>query len=396
MQIRNYLCFIFIVLTLFNCSNNKPRKQNKDVKNIEKTTVTPGITTNDNIPASKLFEKIRYIPVETTDSFLIGHIDKILILDNKFILVDKYKTHSVFIIDSAGRKISQINKRGNGPGEYHTISDVSIDYQNNEIIIWSDILQKIMNYDLNGNFKSETKIDVYGSRVQKFSDNRFTFYSLFSPNKTLIDKSMYPNILLTDVNSRAIETADYFPSVYIKKNLFTFRREFSRPDIDTVSIIPDHSNIIYYISKNNIVPRYYIDFGDNTINTDDYWTKMADPSYSKGNIEEYYEKNYCMVMNYKESDRYIYFCYKFNDKYCNIIFSKETKEQIHYEYLENDTDIRGTATNPIYMEGNRLYGIVSPEVLIDLGRQNPKYKQYSEVLDETDNSIIVELTLRDY
>ena len=93
---------------------------------------------------------VEYIPFETTDEFLCPGNLKTTVSEN-FIAVTDPKG-SIILFDRTGKGLRNINKRGQGPGEYLMVSDIAIDENNNELFVLDLILTQIFVYDLQGKF----------------------------------------------------------------------------------------------------------------------------------------------------------------------------------------------------------------------------------------------------
>lgn len=98
------------------------------------------------------FMDVEYIPLESNDDFLNqGFVQAI---GKKFIIVINYiDDGDIFIYDRAGKALRKINHKGQGGEEYTGIYNLILDEDNNEIFVNNHFQQKIIVYDLYGNFK---------------------------------------------------------------------------------------------------------------------------------------------------------------------------------------------------------------------------------------------------
>lgn len=71
-------------------------------------------------------ENVEYIPLETTDSSLLGSVDKILFRNNCFYVLDKM-SGGIYVFDRRGNFISSVMKHGEGPDEYIELMDMDVD-----------------------------------------------------------------------------------------------------------------------------------------------------------------------------------------------------------------------------------------------------------------------------
>jgi hypothetical protein len=84
------------------------------------------------VPLSAIGFNIQYIPLETNSASLLKTILHIELCDSIIFVCDNDK---LLKFDTAGRFIKQIGIKGNGPGEYPSINDFSVDKINQLIYI---------------------------------------------------------------------------------------------------------------------------------------------------------------------------------------------------------------------------------------------------------------------
>jgi hypothetical protein len=115
------------------------------------------------------FSKIRFIPLETMDGAYIGAIDKIVVTENRFYVLDAFSAEGVFIYNWDGTLVNKIKSKGKGPREYGNISGLEFDPYNNELVLVDVRLKKVIRYDIDGNYLSENFFE-FGPRSIGFID----------------------------------------------------------------------------------------------------------------------------------------------------------------------------------------------------------------------------------
>lgn len=156
------LYFIIPCIILFACTNHS-----QDV--ISNVIDVEGSINNAKIvECSSHFNRIDYVPLETTSQSLIGTIRKVEILDSTIFVMDN--SESIVTFSKDGRYISRLNRKGNGPQEYSNISDFYVDIDDRSVVIL-DSSGDIVKYDLNNNFLSRSK--PYSSSTQFLNYDRF-------------------------------------------------------------------------------------------------------------------------------------------------------------------------------------------------------------------------------
>ena len=96
---------------------------------------------------------VEYIPLDdTSDEFLtmglIRFIGKEMIITR-----NTGNTGDIYLFNRNGQGLRTINRRGQGPGEYVSFSQVTLDEDNNEIFVLNGMQNNISVYDLFGNFQ---------------------------------------------------------------------------------------------------------------------------------------------------------------------------------------------------------------------------------------------------
>ncbi len=126
------ICCLFLILLCAACNRNT--SSGEDVhSNKDPRTIVVDISKSHPILFSELFEEVTYIPLATTDSFLVGDISRFRYMDGQIYLVSEKKLMQFNA--RTGDAVMNLHKAGNGPGEYLTISDIHIDYGKHTIEI---------------------------------------------------------------------------------------------------------------------------------------------------------------------------------------------------------------------------------------------------------------------
>jgi hypothetical protein len=112
--------------------------------------------------------------METKDECLIGRVNEVQVFDGYIYVLDALQAKSLFVFDMTGKFIRKIGRLGNGPGEYSSISDFTIDPLNKEIYILDN--NKLHKYKTDGNFVNSTVIQVKSQSlmgIQYYADKIF-------------------------------------------------------------------------------------------------------------------------------------------------------------------------------------------------------------------------------
>ncbi|MDR0395084.1 MAG: 6-bladed beta-propeller [Tannerella sp.] len=105
------------------------------------------------LPLSFFTEELEVIKLDDREEALISTQSSVTI-GEKYILTGGAQAHNVCfkLFDKTGKYLTDIGAFGQGPGEYGTIADATLDEKNERIYILSWSTRNILEYDLEGNF----------------------------------------------------------------------------------------------------------------------------------------------------------------------------------------------------------------------------------------------------
>jgi hypothetical protein len=150
------LFFLFTLIFLTACS---PEKKS-DCININLAESIK--LTNSNLKSlNDISSDYHIIPVETSDSCLLSNINIKYVSDSDIWIKDN---HVIYRIDRKnGRILFKLDKKGQGPEEYLSISDFVIDYKTRTIFIYDIGKKKLITYNFDGKYLNSFENDFIGS-----------------------------------------------------------------------------------------------------------------------------------------------------------------------------------------------------------------------------------------
>ena len=196
------IIWLVLLLMMIGCKKNV---------SLENENVIIVNVTKDEYPHKDIilqdFMEIEYVALDSSDDFLCqGHI---LAVGEKFIVVrNDIQDGDIFLFDrKKGNGIKKINRKGNGNEEYVIAYNAVLDEDNEELFI-NDVMQnKIIVYDLFGNYKRH----FLGSEKARINqiynfDKEKLICKIEDDNTTTLGKSTF--MLISKQNGEvAIETA---------------------------------------------------------------------------------------------------------------------------------------------------------------------------------------------
>ena len=120
-----------------------------------------GRTVPDTFRWNSLVDSIRFIPLSTSDSTLLGGTLRIEYIDDSTFVLGDYQTQTAYRCDAKGQIIRKIEKVGNGPGEYTHASAIFANAEQRFIDIYDEqggAGGKRVRYDWDGHFVEEKKL----------------------------------------------------------------------------------------------------------------------------------------------------------------------------------------------------------------------------------------------
>jgi hypothetical protein len=136
---------LFIIALVLNSCQNYSFQQSID------------LSRNDVVSVFDLFEQVDVIPLETHPDAMVAFISRLEFFDGYYYILDM-KTQQVFCFDGQGNFQFKISAQGKGPGEYSYATHFTIDGHKRQILLLDAIGQRILFFDLKGNFLSSLAI----------------------------------------------------------------------------------------------------------------------------------------------------------------------------------------------------------------------------------------------
>lgn len=271
---------------------------------------------------SELFDKVSYIPLETRDECLIGGIDKLKYLGDRFYISDR-KTKSVFVFDAQGKFLWKIHSPGRGPQEYNRIIDLDVNEKNKQLYLYANYPQKIMLYDSCGKFISELPVGINANSIA-IQDDRLILHAANLANH-IEGQMQNPQILIFSLAENSL--TNYELPLNLKNNdyaclIYQYGEAFQHLDKELLCFMP-LDNKIYSIRNNKISSKYKIDFGK---------YKLPEPI---DHSELRFSELAFGLNTYWENDNYCYFQCNMNHCPYNFLYYKKNKE-LYYGYLNDN------------------------------------------------------------
>lgn len=190
------------------------------------------------------------IPLETSDSCVVGYASRCLLADNRIVYVDP-RQKVIFVFDRKGTFRYKIDARGEGDKEYRDIRDVIISHDRKQILVLDPL--SVLAFDLEtGAFLSRISLDAEISTeffaVAQPNDSQFYFWS------TNREHGLY---VYEEGRLECIRDREGFGFI---SNLFYYDKD------DRLMLLPDYGRFqVSRVEGCQVVPAYTVDFGKWTL-----------------------------------------------------------------------------------------------------------------------------------
>ena len=335
---------------------------------------------------------ITYIPLETRPDCLLSSDLTLGVTEDLFILLDKGKVFRVFSKD--GKFIRDIGSTGQGPGEYLSARQFSIDKIAREICVASIFSKKKVIYSLDGQFLRDFTFPIRPNYVVREPSGGYHL-GTYGPN--VKDSVEYR---FSRINGEGIIVQTYKDTRALQSK--SGAREFQYYTYDNqVWLQNGFSDTIYRFTKDRWVPDIFFKLGS-LAPPQEFW---ENPDFKKNNQGRYIERvgfitredNLMLFFNYQNKQyigRY--------DKAGNTLAFANGTDTLS-NGLINDLD-GGPGVKPLWNEddGNYWYILLQPVDLIDWKAkgyfdrtdiknpdQNRKLKELIGKLDINANPVIM-------
>ncbi len=204
------------------------------------------------VKLTDLIQEVEFIRLEETAESLLGNVQDVHIVGDKFVFMGDTFKGNIFVFDNQGKLINRINNKGNGPGQYSWLTDLWIE---GDLIAIFDCFQKaIKKYQVNGDYVSERKFDYAASHVIGKGNDYF-----LDMNYEVIDDQSRDNLFRLDQEMNV--KSRYFPFEGNEKGLLTNYPSFFNYKQSIIYSQPS-SDIVYLYKEDKFVPFVQFDFGD--------------------------------------------------------------------------------------------------------------------------------------
>lgn len=348
---------------------------------------------------SDISTNVQYFPLQTTKNSLIGYVDKIVTCGNNIYIKNSYS--EILCFDLEGNFLFKLNKTGRGPGEYSYITDFDISSDNKTLISLSN--GKILIFN-NNNYefvftKSINLKPPFPSKIDFLPGTNNILLSI--DPMTGLENSL---TLLIDFNG---DTILLKPNYYRFEKKDKFIRGVANESLHykfgkVLCFKEEFCDTVYFIDKelNRFLPRLIIDSQGKGLSP----IVRYDSEYAKNHGNQIY-----WVKSIMEMPRFIIYTFEHNMSRYKVLYDKSIEKKFKVAFIDalKDDIIGGPALDLGFCSEDKAYSLVDVLKLkkyinsinfLNTKVKDPHKKQdlktLSESLKETDNAVLVVVTLK--
>lgn len=271
-----FLRYILLILTAAVCSC---------VSHVDESSPVKDVFINKDksiLKLSKVFQELDMVRLEHKSGALIGQVRNILFTDSLIFVFDNLQ-EKVFCFDSSGAYQYCINAQGGGPLEYISITDFTINEDENTLEIYSFRQGKIIGFDLvSGKPRYDKRFGFYLREFTWLSTGDYLVYS--------------PDIINNDVGGNTIEKGAFLVTddgKFVKHISVSKEKEYVQTINalsgygDYVLLVPGYSKEIIEFHDGNWSNRYQLVVSAQSEAGEAYAVPLSVSGSSKTKLIEY-------------------------------------------------------------------------------------------------------------
>lgn len=331
--------FLLLVFAFISCTNiEKPAHE----KIIFPITVNLNLSEaiEDSMNLSEIADKVEYIPLQTTDSSLMGYFWNFAITKDYFFIVNEL---SVLTFDKYGKYINSLFRIGSGPGEAHAYC-IAVDEDGGKVFVYDHVIGNVKIYDFHGKYIKTIKKSIrppgsWGYSIGFFNNNLFV-----QTTQRPFVKYLYSCFNLANDSIRILckNYRGYNKTQEGKTPYSPYDYHYQITD-STILYKESYSDTIFSVNKKFIqTPRYIINLGNRKLDWDT-WRECAfniaggpPNGYKVQSFVETESYLFLVLQSFKEPQMFVVYNKITNST--NILKNKDQDPSSRQVYLNNNLD----------------------------------------------------------
>lgn len=322
---NNTLLALITLLVIIGCSPEKKADYSNNA-----TLIAVSKAQSEQLSLSTLSDSISYTLLDTPQELAIGQIDRILLTQKRFFVLDREIASALFVFDLNGKLIFDIQEGIGGPGEVLEFSDFDVSDQAQELYILDNNSKDIKVFDFAGELINRIRlpffaasINVLGNEIAVFRNNQYVKGDNANNNQVVVfskEGEMLRGFLPLSAENDYLSYHDSFRPLQSSDSSWIFSQALN----DT----------IYEISGFTVTSKYVMDFGDKSLG------KIEGGFFGVNDFlrsEQRMESQYLMGDTF-ENDDYLMSLFYAGKTYKYVFYDKLTQKANVVGKIDNDLD----------------------------------------------------------
>lgn len=314
---------LVLVLSLFLLGCNKTANPDDRLSaGVDLLPVSMDQLNNDR-PLSHYISDYQLIKLEDTEAALVGVIDKLLMTESKFFILERFDNSQVTVFDKSGKFLFKVGNKGNGPGEFTIPYDMMLDEDDKVLRVLT--VNKILTYSAtDGSYIKSDPIEFPGVRMERKGEYYYFVSGQGGPRIVITDQSFNRLASFLETNVRnAVKPVESF---HKNGEALLFHMTLN----DT----------IYSFEGTNMTPQRIIDFGDKALSNKKL-KGMPKAAQSQVQVlrKDFMQKYMAYMKVYDENGEFIYFTFMYKSAPYLVLHSKKSGQTVIKSPLESENDL---------------------------------------------------------
>lgn len=314
-RMKNMIAILITIISCISCTNEKNQVKEQFQSEVIKVDFGKEYT-QLKFPNTNYSMTIQRL--EDNEEYPIGHIDKLIVDNEKIYTMDSFKAKSIFVYSRDGKLLHVIKGRGDGPGEFHIPQDFEIDKETGNMIVMDMSSGKFIFYSPEGEYIKEFRYDSLA-----------TGFILDNDNNIIMDNGNIPfndsNYYLRRIDQKGNFLSHYFPSDTSTIGITLNPRISLQRSDNNLFFLPTLSNCIYALDNEDYRLVYQIDFGKDWPSEDFF--ENAKSTHPLKIREQMFEHEYVCFLNYAQTKDILYLEFHKGKNY-SFYYNKKTKQSL--------------------------------------------------------------------
>jgi hypothetical protein len=403
-----FILTVIIILSITSCRKTTHETHDFPVK----INLNLSEAIADSMNLSEIARNIEYIPLQTTDSALLGRFLYFTITRKNFFIKDGLR---VLTFDKNGRFVNSLFRVGSGPGEANA-DYIAVDEAGQKVFVFDQRIRRTKVYDFSGTFIKVINKPIMPPEYLSYSIGFFNNNLLVQTIQRRNVKYLYSCFDLRNDSIRILykNYKSYNKETEGKIQLSPYDYHYQITD-STILFKETYCDTIFSVDKNFVrSPRYIITLGKEKLDWETWCKSAFNIAGGPPNgyiVQSFAESKTYLVMvlqSYKKPQ--IIAFYNKQNKTTKIYKNKDLEHPFNQVYLKNDLDrlMPFTLINKngylSYYDGC-LYSLIEANIFSGtylsaseslksssqyLKRMSPVFSQ----INEFSNPIIIKVTLK--